>query len=139
MIFLVIVIVILCYSLCVYSPEGDLKTAKGTVPSVDKLRKKYNTKKKIVDRLYDLIIMKHNAVVWNKNLGIAIVFSIVLAYITKMDMKSLFISIFVMFIAVDLPNRWISAHINTPIFGEASVLYGFHNSTSHSLLPHNFF
>ena len=122
-VFLIILIGIVM-TICKYSQEGDILTHMRGCPSTKELKGKYSTSESIVDRLHQLLVYKENYVKWNHILLISLFVSIVLLHFFKREItiSELILVAMLIFFAIDLPNRWIHAHVQSGVIQEATQL-----------------
>lgn len=121
-------ILILCglvFTVYKYSIEGDIKVFQDKCPNIRVLKKKYETKDQVVDRLHALLTVKESYVRWNSYMIIAIFTSMVLlqALLGEIETSKLIIVSTFIFLAIDLPNRWANAHKQKGIIQEGTHLY----------------
>lgn len=109
-----------------YTQEGDIKTFNGKCPRVSELLKMYGNKDEVVNRLFNLFSYQENYVRWNRFLVIAMFTAIVILYFKKGEgsisvIELILVASFI-FLAIDLPNRWGTAHVKSGVLIEANRL-----------------
>lgn len=121
----------LIFTLYDYSKEGDIGILTRNVPSAWKMRKMYPTKNDITKRMHDLIIYKAYRVKWNKCIIIAIAISFILLYYFRgsVNVPELTLLTGLIFLGIDLPNRWVTSHISKSLSQEGTMLYTLFSAT----------
>lgn len=119
-----IITLALCYTLYLYSKEGDIGTLTGSTPSAWKLKKLYPNQENKMKRLHDLIIYKDDHIKWNRFMVIAVFAASLIVYnlVKKFDPTKIIVTTLIVFLAIDLPNRWASAHVKSATQHEATML-----------------
>ncbi len=125
----VFILCLVVYTLYSYSQEGDIQTLTRNIPK--RLRKLYPTRRKIVERMRDLLIYKNHYVKWHKFMAIALFCSTLITYhfLHRLDTPTVLILTCVIFLAIDLPNRWMSAHVHSSVSQESAMLYALFEKT----------
>lgn len=120
-IILTVIIISILYALCTYSQEGDIKTLTRSIPkSIPK------TKRECIERMHSLLIYKLNYVRWPIYLGISLFCSVVINYYFQNELRiaSMIILTAFLFLAMELPCRWLRTHVNSSVSHEGSMLFG---------------
>lgn len=114
------------YTLLSYSKEGDIRTIKSSFSP-----QSYPTRRKIVERMRDLVLYDNYSVKWHKILCLALFTSMILSYYFtgEMEPTTILIITAVIFVAIDIPNRWANVHKKVGLTQEVSMLYTLFNSS----------
>lgn len=112
-----------------YSQEGDIGTFTNGAPQILEMKVKYPERDSVVKRLHNLILYKEGYVKWNKFIIISLFASIVLLYFLREEIRisELIIVSCFLFLCIDLPNRWVGAHISKGVIQEATQLYTYYS------------
>lgn len=120
------VLVLLTITLLLYSKEGDISNFN--VPNISKLKRLYPSKKDLLKRFHDLILYKGGIVKWNRYIIIALVMAFCIVYyyrqtVTTKHIAEIIFLTCALFLAIDLPNRWLATHVQQPLVQEATIIY----------------
>ena len=127
----IVILVGIITALFTYSQDGDINTLTQLSPKVQEIKAKYKTKDQIAQRLHNLIIYNGGYIRWPQFLIVSLFTSIIILQTLtgKVDLGYLLVLSSVIFVAIDLPNRWGQSHISSNVSQEATQL-----CTLHSLL-----
>lgn len=122
------VLVLLTITLLSYSKEGDIGNFNSNVPNIYKLKRLYPSKKELLKRFHDLILYKGGIVKWNRYIIIALVMAFCIIYyyrktVTTKHIAEIMFLTGALFLAIDLPNRWLTTHVQQPLVQEATLIY----------------
>ena len=120
----VMLVILLAFTLLSYSKEGDIKTITTSISN-----QTYNSKRKIVQRMRDLILYDNYSIKWPKILCIALFTSIIITYyfIGQIEPSTVMLLTGIIFIAIDIPNRWANIHKKAGLTHELGMLYAMFN------------
>lgn len=125
------------FTLMVYSKGGDIDTLTGECPSIISLKKQYKTQQDIVDRLHKLFIYKTSYIRWNKFIVIAMFTAVIILSFLKQHsytVTDVLLVSGIIFLAIDLPNRWGHAHIESSVIQEVTQLYSLYHTYDNTII-----
>lgn len=123
---ILIILGALLYTAYKYSKEGDIGVLCGSIPPPWKLRDIYNTPEKIVKRLTELSVYKICHVRWNVDWLLSLCISVVIVYYyrKKIIVAELCIISVMVFLAIDIPRRFLYTHRFRSVDHEVLLLSG---------------
>ncbi len=116
----------------IYYKEGDINhMSRGF--DYDSMEKKYDSPKKLLTRLYQIVHYKFNYVYWIYYLLISALGSVLINYILsqmynyKINLASILVGTTIIFLCMEVPHRFITVHYNKAVEVEGTNLISYLN------------
>lgn len=101
-----------------YTPSGDINNF------YNKEISNYSSISKLLESLYKSSILPYSKVLWHYNLVLSLFCSFLFLYIFNiLTSRNLIICVFLFFVIIEIPNRFISAHYNSINANYSTSLY----------------
>jgi uncharacterized membrane protein YjjP (DUF1212 family) len=115
----VFLLVALFYALFNYQRSGDINTLVG------KIQYKPKTSREILKKLHQLFVYNSHTVMWPLQLGIALFSAILLCvFFQRNGILEILLTTSIIFLSIDLPQRWTNTHVRIGASQEAAVMIG---------------